>query len=105
MNNLESLSKLKNKYFALRHGQSVANVAKIDSLFLEITELIIGGSYLDKLEKLIYLKKASVKLDLLKFFLQVAWEIKSLDNKKYVAISEKIGDVGKMLGGWIKSLK
>ncbi|OGZ76230.1 MAG: hypothetical protein A3G45_02330 [Candidatus Staskawiczbacteria bacterium RIFCSPLOWO2_12_FULL_37_15] len=78
---------------------------KIDNLFLETTELIIGGSYSDKIEKLISLKKASVKLDLLKFFLQIAWEIKSLDNKKYIKLSEKLNEVGKMLGGWIKSLK
>ena len=44
-------------------------------------------------------------MDLLKFFLQVAWEIESLDNKKYISLSEKMGDAGKMLGGWIKSLK
>ena len=78
---------------------------KIDNLFLETTELIISGSYSDKLEKLIYLKEASTKMDLLKFFLQVAWEIKSLDNKKYISLSEKTGDAGRMLGGWIKSLK
>ncbi|MCX6760368.1 MAG: four helix bundle protein [Candidatus Nealsonbacteria bacterium] len=79
--------------------------SKIDSLFLETTELIIKGGYSDKIEKIISLKRASFKLDLLKFFLQVAWEIKSLDNKRYILLSEKIGDAGKMLGGWIKSLK
>jgi hypothetical protein len=78
---------------------------KIDCLFLETAELIVGGAYLDKLEKLISLKRASVKLDLLKFFLQVAWEIKSLNDKRYINLSEKINEVGKMLGGWIKSLK
>jgi len=79
--------------------------AKIDSSLLDATELIIRGSYSDKIEKLISLKHAAFKIDLLKFFLQVAWEIKSLDDKKYIKLSEKIGDSGKMLGGWIKSLK
>jgi len=78
---------------------------KIDSLFLEVIELIIKASYSDKLEKFISLKNASVKLDLLKFFLQITWEIKSLDNKKYILISEKMNEIGKMLGGWIKALK
>jgi len=27
-------------------------------------------------------------------------ETKSLDNKKYIALSSKIDGVGKMLGGW-----
>ena len=65
----------------------------------------IQASISDKLEKLISLKNASLKLDLLKFFLQISWEIKSLDNKKYIKLSEKLNEIGKMLGGWIKSLK
>jgi hypothetical protein len=79
--------------------------AKIDSSFLEVIELIIRASYSDKLRKLISLKSASLKLDLLKFFLQIAWEIKSLDNKKYILLSEKLDETGKMLGGWIRALK
>jgi len=79
--------------------------AKIDSQFLETIEFILRAGYSDKLEKMISLKRASVKLDLLKFFLQIAWEIKSLDSKKYIKLSEKLNEIGKMLGGWIKSLK
>ncbi|MFA5355629.1 MAG: diversity-generating retroelement protein Avd [Candidatus Paceibacterota bacterium] len=78
---------------------------KIDSLFLETIELIMRAAYSDKIEKLISLKDASVKLDLLKFFLQIAWEIRSLDNKKYIQLSERLDEIGKMLGGWIKVLK
>ena len=78
---------------------------KIDNLFLEVIENVVKAGYSDKAEKEIFLKRASVKLDLLKFFLQVAWEIKSLDNKKYINLSEKLLEVGKMLGGWIKSIK
>ena len=79
--------------------------AKIDSLFLEVIELIIKASYSDKAGKLISLSDGSLKLDLLKFFLQVAWDIKSLDNKKYIVLSEKLDEIGKMLGGWIRSIK
>lgn len=78
---------------------------KIDGLFLEVIENIIKAGYSDKAEKEIFLKRASVKLDLLKFFLQVAWEIKALDNKKYINLSEKLNEVGKMLGGWLRSVK
>jgi len=30
----------------------------------------------------------------------ILWEAKSLDNKKYIALSMKIEEIGKMLGGW-----
>ena len=77
---------------------------KIDRLFLEILELLLIGGYLSREKKLLYLQKAGAKLDILKFFLQISWEIKSLDNKKYIVLSEKLNEVGKMLGGWLKQL-
>lgn len=79
--------------------------SKIDTAFLEVIEQVVKAGYASKTSKEIALNNASVKLDLLKFFLQVAWEIKSLDNKKYINLSEKLLEVGKMLGGWIKSVK
>jgi len=79
--------------------------SKIDSLFIETTEAIVIASYLPKKEKLSFVMKASTKLDLLKFFLQVAWEIKAIDNKKYITISERLDEIGKMLGGWNRQIK
>ena len=32
--------------------------------------------------------------------MMVLWETKSLDNKKYIALSDQIDTIGKMLGGW-----
>ena len=32
----------------------------------------------------------------------ILWETKSLDDKKYIAISVKIDEIGKMLGAWYK---
>ena len=30
----------------------------------------------------------------------VLWETKSIDGKKYIALSLQIEEIGKMLGGW-----
>jgi hypothetical protein len=78
--------------------------SKIDASFVSLLESIVIASYLPKQEKLPPVKKSTLKLDVLKFFLQVAWEIKALDNKKYIAISEQLLEVGKMLGGWKKQI-
>jgi len=78
--------------------------AKIDSLIMEIAELIFTASRLNKNLKIPYIQKAVSKLDLLKFFLQISWEIKSLDNKKYIILSEHLEEIGKMLGGWQRQL-
>ena len=78
---------------------------KIDSAFLEVIERIIKAGYADKVEKLIFLKSASAKLDLLKFFLQIAWENKCVPNEKYALLSEQLNEIGRMLGGWRKGLE
>ena len=77
---------------------------KIDALFIETTEFIFIASRLSKEQKITFVQKANAKLDLLKFFLQMSWEIKSLDNKKYIILSGHLDEIGKMLGGWQKQL-
>lgn len=78
---------------------------KIDSLFLDTLELMFVGSYLGPKEKLPLLERANGKLDLLKFFLQISWEMKALDGEKYISLSESLQEVGRMLGGWRKGLE
>jgi len=79
--------------------------SKIDSTFIEITELIYIACSLQGKNKLSFLLKSSAKLDLLKFFLRISWEIRALDHKKYIALSEHLDEIGKMLGGWIRQAK
>lgn len=47
----------------------------------------------------------SNKLDLLKLFLQIGWEVKLLDNKKYSAVSIPLTEIGKIIGEWKKQIK
>jgi hypothetical protein len=37
--------------------------------------------------------------------LNLLWETKNLDSKKYIALSEPLFEIGRMLGGWQKSLE
>ncbi len=77
---------------------------KIDRLFLETIELIFIAGHQPKPSKAVYLQKAIVKLDLLKLFLQLIWEIKGMDNKKFITLSESVYAVGRMLGAWYKQV-
>jgi hypothetical protein len=73
---------------------------KIENLFIDSIEAISVATFLQRSEKLPYLKKAISRVDTLKVFLQMIWEMKLLDTKQYAEISEKLAAVGKMLGGW-----
>lgn len=77
---------------------------KIEDCFLIILDNILLSLYLSKDKKAEKLELCSVKLDSLKFFLQLAWENKCLSNNKYAELSEKLDEVGKMLGGWKRGL-
>ena len=63
--------------------------------------LIASCSSLRKNE---YIRNASNKNDLLKYLIRLAYETKSINDKKYLLLEEKAIEIGKMIGGWIKSI-
>ncbi len=78
---------------------------KIDNRFLAILELLYTASYQSRDEKLPTIQRALSGTDTLKFLLQVAWEVRALDNKKYTELSEGLQEVGRQIGGWRKGLQ
>jgi hypothetical protein len=78
---------------------------KIDTLFIELLEMVSIASFTRPTEKQHFIEKAVQKADTIKILLMMLWETKSLDNKKYIALSTKLNEVGKMLGGWNGHLK
>ena len=77
---------------------------KIDDVFLVAIEFSFLASYASLDTKIIHLERCISRVDLLKLLLQLAWEIHALDNPKYITLSEQLGEVGRMLGGWRKGL-
>lgn len=73
---------------------------KIDTLFVEIIEAVAVASFLSRAEKQPWVRLAIRKTDTLKILLMVLWETRSVDDKKYIALSVKLDETGKMLGGW-----
>jgi len=73
---------------------------KVDKFLVEIIEAIAIAGFLPREEKQSYAQIAIRKTDTLKIFLMILWETKSLDNKKYIALSDKVSEIGRMLGGW-----
>ena len=55
--------------------------------------------------KFVLLEKASVQLNLLRFLVRLAKDTKAIDLKKYAQLQHIIDEIGRMLGGWIKSTK
>ena len=74
-----------------------------ENAILETLECFLEAGYSKSALKLIVLEKASVKLNSLRFFVRLMKDTKSLDAKKYLALQTLIDEIGRMLGGWIRS--
>lgn len=76
---------------------------RCEVVLLDTLELIILASNISKQEKLPVLKRASTKVDLLKVLFNLGKDLKIIENKKYNELTKLLNEVGKMLGGWIKT--
>lgn len=73
---------------------------KIDNLFIDLIEALAVATFLSKEEKIPFVRIGIRKLDTLNVLMLILFETKSLDTKKYITLSEKTNEVGKMLSGW-----
>ncbi len=74
-------------------------------MFLGILENVFVLRFAPQADRLQLLDKAILKIDKLKFFMEIAWENKLLSTKQYGEILDSSMLIGRELGGWKKGLK
>jgi hypothetical protein len=74
-----------------------------ENAILDVIECILEAGYVRSGDKITLLERASLKLNILRFFIRLLKETHSLDVKKYTTLQEMIDEIGRMLGGWIRS--
>jgi hypothetical protein len=77
---------------------------KCENTTLALLEALIETSHRKGEERIQCLYAISNKLDLLKVLIRLAKETRTIDDKQYLAIQAFIQEIGKMTGGWIKSV-
>jgi len=77
---------------------------KCEIYIIATLELLLAAGSAPKEEKRVIIQQANVKFDALKIFLRLCQELKLLDNKKYLILQAYIQEIGRMLGGWQRSL-
>ncbi len=78
---------------------------RCEDTMLDFLESLVTAASAPKVDKVKTLLAASAKFDVLKILFRMAREFKMLDNKKYLSLEKRIQDVGKMLGGWLRSMQ
>lgn len=75
-------------------GQQIENTA-----LSILTGIIISNAERDKL---VALKRVSASLDTLRILIRLAKDLKFISVQQYLFAAERVNEVGKMLGGWMK---
>ena len=71
------------------------------NLALDTLELLIEATYTR--DRLALLRKANVQLEKLRYLIRICHDFKMLSAKQYAYISKEMNEVGKLVGGWIRS--
>ena len=74
---------------------------RIVNISLDTLDVLIEATYTRK--RLPLLQKANVQLEKLRFLIRLCHDFKLLSSKQYAYISNEINEVGKLVGGWIRS--
>ena len=75
---------------------------KGEEIILEIFENLLTASRLKTKHSDLF--QANIKLQLLKSLIRLGKDIQVINNKKYLFLEKELFEIGKMLGGWLKSV-
>ncbi|KKW42855.1 MAG: hypothetical protein UY92_C0003G0061 [Candidatus Magasanikbacteria bacterium GW2011_GWA2_56_11] len=78
--------------------------ATCERYLISVIELLLEATYLPKETKRARLMLANSKFEVLKVFIRLLKELNVIDQKKYIILQTMIQDIGRMFGGWMRSL-
>ena len=85
-------------HFPKAHRYSLGT--KIDTLLCEVIQYSASALFVPKEQKLAHLQKAIQVLDTAKILLRIAEQAGIMKTNQYIALTDKLVEIGKMLGGW-----
>lgn len=85
---------------AHRYGLGVSSEQSV----LTLLELLFMASAAPKTHKAVYLLKAQAQLDILRLKLRLYLELKLANETKLFQAQADLEEIGRMLGGWYKSV-
>ena len=89
-------------YFPKRSRYTIGQ--KAENKALELMEWLYLARSKKGPSKLLIINKADIQLQILKTIIRLTKDTKSLDMQKHLRLEEGLQEIGRMLGGWIKSL-
>ena len=79
--------------------------SRVEGVSLQMLEGFVRVGYLPLEQRAQSLSNLAAEVDMLRIFIRLTVDLKVLPLKKAVPIQERIDEIGRMLGGWIKSMR
>jgi repressor of nif and glnA expression len=98
----EAVSKITEKLPALKQ-QTIGR--RLENGILQLLELLIMAKYAPSAHKGVYLIKASAQAEIIQFELRILLTQKLANETTLHQLQAKVTEIGRMLGGWRKSLQ
>lgn len=77
----------------------------LEKMALETLELFIEAYYLPKEHKRSKLHRVNLQLEKLRYLIRLCYELGFYNSTKMAQLSQQLLEIGRMTGGWIKSLE
>ena len=77
---------------------------RVDSLTLDCLELVIEAIYSSPDKKAVPLRRANLNLEKLRVFWRLIHERRWISAQQLLFVAQKLDEIGRMIGGWLKSL-
>lgn len=77
---------------------------KTQQKVLDLLEAITKAGHAKKEWKAAILDQAIAASDLVKVFIRLGYDTTCLNQKQYIALEERLQEIGRMLGGWKRSV-
>lgn len=74
---------------------------RIEQILLEILEMLIEAVYSNRRREILI--KVNLKLDVLRFMMRIAKDMKYINIKAYDFFSQSTLEIGRMVGGWLRA--
>jgi hypothetical protein len=79
--------------------------SKCENITLEILEKLYEANSKYGQDRLLILQTVDTKLKVLQALVKALLDVKAISDKRFFQLSERLIEIGKMLGGWIKTTK
>ena len=78
---------------------------KIQTHLSELLELLIRAYYAPPVQKREKLNQVNITLEILRHYFRLCFDLNYIPFKKYEGFAQQLNEIGRMVGGWIKSLE